>query len=420
MRRACAALLALTVACGDPALAAPAPAPAPATPTATATAPAPAPAPAPATATATAPAAVLTLEASGDLVLNDLAMRSVRAHPSEDAGYRALLDGYARTLTPGALTYINLEMPLIDTRVALDNGWPRSRAERPRRPPVLGASPALAPVLAALGVELVGLGNNHALDQDWAGLWSTIDALDAAGLAHAGAAPSPDAAHAGRIVEHDGHRVAFLSFAEFVNRRAADGPVGSIARLDPEEPMLAAVASARAEADLVVVAVHWSTDFLAEVRPSQRALARRIVDAGADVVLGTGPHVLQPVETIASPRGDAVIAYSLGNLTSGMGRAYRVGEVIEDPVHLANVSPEARDGAVLRLRISLGPPIAITADAALLFTANDWLLARDARAAVVRVLPLAELDAATCAERLPLMRAALGTTLPVVPDSCLH
>jgi poly-gamma-glutamate synthesis protein (capsule biosynthesis protein) len=359
----------------------------------------------------------LLIEASGDLVLNSLAMGFVREHPSDEAGYRALLEGYARSLRPDALTYLNLEMPLVDDHVDLDGGWPRSRTERPRRAPVLGASVALAALLASIGVELVGVANNHALDQGHQGLRETLDALDAAHLMHAGVGSDRDAAHAARITLHRGHRVAFLSATDAINRRSEDGPPLSIARLDPEAPLVAAIESARSEAALVIVALHWSTDFVAETSASQRRLARRLIDAGADVILGTGPHVLQAVEHLRSARGDALVAYSLGNLASGMGRAYRLGVEPEHFIHPANVRAEARDGVVLRLRVRFDP-ITIETEAVLLFTENDWLTHREHP--TLRVQTLADVALEVCEDRLPSMRAALGAIVPTIPDRCLH
>lgn len=363
----------------------------------------------------------LVLEASGDLVLNGLAMRAVRAEGDEHAGYHALLDGYGRALDPTALTYVNLEMPLVDDRVELDGGWPRSRTERPRRAPVLGATPVLATVLSELGVELVGVANNHALDQGYGGLAATLAALGDAHLVHAGAGSTLDEAYAARTVEHAGFRVAFLSVTEPLNRRASDGPRLFIARLDPEPILLEAIATARASADVVVVAVHWSTDFVMDVAPSQRHLAERLIAAGADVILGSGPHVLQPIERVPSERGEALVAYSLGNLASGMGRAYRLGETPDSVIHPANVRPEARDGVVLRLMVRRAEDrLEITGEWRLLFTENDWLLQRNAAPPHIVVRPLSEIPIAFCEDRLPPMRRALGSTLPLVPDSCVR
>jgi Bacterial capsule synthesis protein PGA_cap len=135
--------------------------------------------------------------------------------------------------------------------------------------------------------------------------------------------------------------------------------------------------------------------------------------------LGSGPHVLQPIERVPSERGEALVAYSLGNLASGMGRAYRLGETPDSFIHPANVRPEARDGVVLRLTLRRAEGrLEITGECRLLFTENDWLLQRNAAPPHVLVRPLSEIPIAFCEDRLPPMRRALGSTLPLVPDSC--
>jgi poly-gamma-glutamate synthesis protein (capsule biosynthesis protein) len=366
--------------------------------------------------TATAPPIRrVTISAAGDLVLNSLAMSAVRAHPTEEAGYAALLDGYARSLRDDEIAYLNLETPLVDDVIELDGGWPRSLPERPRRSPVLGATPALATVLARIGVDVVSVANNHAYDQGNAGLRRTLEALDAARVAHAGASPELGGSYLPLVIERGGVRVAWLSITSAVNRRAGgDAPEVHVGRLEPFDRVERALAAAREVADVVVVAVHWSTDFVPSPNSEQRGFGPRLVAAGADVVLGTGPHVLHEVARRQSARGDALIAYSLGNVASGMGRAYRLGHAPRDYVHPSNARPEGRDGAVLRVELAIeGGRISIErATAIALWTENDWLApSRDDDAPIVRVARLSETAPEVRAEREPIIRAALGPSV---------
>lgn len=351
----------------------------------------------------------VTLAAAGDLVPNGLAMRSIRSASSEEEGYRTLLAGYAASLRDDEIAYLNLEVPLVDDVVALDGGWPSSLTERPRRAPVLGATPALATVLARIGVDVVGLANNHAFDQGNAGLRRTRELALSAGLAAPGAGDTAAAALAPVIVERDGVRVAFVSLTTSLNRRASDEPRSFVGRREPEGALAAALADARDRSDVVVALVHWSVDFVMEADAEERSLARWLVDAGADVVFGTGPHVLHEVVRLPSPRGEALVAYSLGNVASGMGRGYRLGHVPHDFIHPANVRPEARDGLVLRVGIAVSPDGRIElerVEGVPLWTENDYLVAGEH--ATVRVVRLGDASAAVCAERLPVVRRAIG------------
>jgi poly-gamma-glutamate synthesis protein (capsule biosynthesis protein) len=174
-----------------------------------------------------------------------------------------------------------------------------------------------------------------------------------------------------------------------------------------------ALRGARAHADVMVVAVHWGRDFASGPRGDLRRLADELIEAGADVVLGSGPHVLHAVERRASARGDAVVAYSLGNFVSGMGRAYRVGHPPRSVRHAANEVPEALDAVMLEVslarvadRVRVAPLRATP-----LFTENNWLAHRESGGDLphlIRVRPLTDMPPDVQAERAPIIARALG------------
>jgi poly-gamma-glutamate synthesis protein (capsule biosynthesis protein) len=195
-----------------------------------------------------------------------------------------------------------------------------------------------------------------------------------------------------------------------------DDPQARIATWD-EARVAQALAAARRVADVVVVSIHWSHDFWQAPRSEERDRARFLVENGADVVLGHGPHVLHPVERLMSPRGQALCAYSLGNLVSNQGFAYRVGH--DGLGHEATWRPDSRDGAWLRVGLRLeGGRIAIDAvEAVPLFTYNNFF-ARDADlepAEDIRVQRLADVDDPMLrAERRATIAAALGPAVTLV------
>jgi poly-gamma-glutamate synthesis protein (capsule biosynthesis protein) len=326
-------------------------------------------------------------------------------------GLAQMLEGYRGLIRDDDLATVNLETPLVDDVVPLQTGWP----------PVLGAPVGVAHELARAGVDVVSVATNHAYDQGHVGLARTLALLDQAGIAHAGAATTFDAAPGPALIERDGVRVAVLSFTATMNQTSPrrGGATVHVARLWHEERAREAVAAARANADVVVAAFHWSRDFEPAVMPGQRRLARRLVDAGADVILGTGPHTLQQVERLESPRGDAVVAYSLGNLLSSMAFRYQPGQAPPSGyVHPSNVSPAARDGVVLRIpleldgaRIRVGP-----LQGAPLWTTNTCLAGGRGGAPIeIRVLPLSRAPTEVDRERRPLIGAALGDEVELLP-----
>jgi poly-gamma-glutamate synthesis protein (capsule biosynthesis protein) len=118
------------------------------------------------------------------------------------------------------------------------------------------------------------------------------------------------------------------------------------AGLAEPEKAEAAIRAAAAEADAVVVSIHWGREYFAQPDPAQVELGHRLADAGALVIFGHHPHVLQPLELYRRADGQlAAIAYSLGNFISNQSRNY---------VH--GVTPEkvgdTRDAALVRVQLA--------------------------------------------------------------------
>jgi poly-gamma-glutamate synthesis protein (capsule biosynthesis protein) len=90
-----------------------------------------------------------------------------------------------------------------------------------------------------------------------------------------------------------------------------------------EAGVLEAIKQARLKCDLLVVSIHWGTEYAPAPRPEDVETAHKMLEAGAAVIVGHHPHVLQPVETYRTADGrDAVIFYSLGNFLSNQSRSY--------------------------------------------------------------------------------------------------
>lgn len=236
------------------------------------------------------------LRAVGDLMpgraISDVARDRGVGYPLAQLG--ALLDG--------DLAVGNLESPLTDRRDELRSG--------PYRVP---ASPLFAPALADAGFDALALANNHALDAGPAGLHTSIDLLASASIKAVGAGRDSVAARSPVIIEARGRRIALLAFNDVPDPDDQPDEGLSWSRAWLDDPALESVARAREQADSVVVLVHWGREYTPAPTDRQRAWGRRLVAAGADLVLGTHPHVLQPIERVATARRSGIIAYSLGN-----------------------------------------------------------------------------------------------------------
>jgi poly-gamma-glutamate synthesis protein (capsule biosynthesis protein) len=281
----------------------------------------------------------VTLGAVGDVLMHDAVKQSARLHGAQ-GGYAWLWAPIADLLAAPDVTFANLETP-----IAPDSA-------RDVRAFMFDAPPVAAEALRAAGVDVVSVANNHVFDQGRPGFEETLRRVEAAGLRSVGAGPPGHAA--GPVeVEAGGLRLAFLGYTYGINQDASRCPAPRPDAPPCLEPSVLDraravedVRAAAAAADAVVVSIHWGVEYAQQPRPEDVELAHRLADAGALVVLGHHPHVLQPVELYRRADGrTAVIAYSLGNFVSNQERFYVQG-----------VSPEAsgapRDGVLLRVAIA--------------------------------------------------------------------
>jgi poly-gamma-glutamate synthesis protein (capsule biosynthesis protein) len=177
-----------------------------------------------------------------------------------------------------------------------------------------------APALAAAGVNVIGLANNHVLDAGPEALAATRAALTQAGVMPVGAGGGPAAARVAQVRTVQGLRVAILARSAVRTNHNADaiGAPGVMqpAVLDPAQPadldtLRADLTAARAEADVVILLMHWGVEYTTAVQESQRRIAAVAAAAGVDLVVGAHSHVAGPVEVLGAR--PTVVAWSLGN-----------------------------------------------------------------------------------------------------------
>ena len=185
--------------------------------------------------------------------------------------------------------------------------------------------PEVMRMLAVSGVNTAALGFPSAWEYNTAGVATTLDAAEAAGLRTLGAfTDEQSAAPAASIREVNGVRVAMLHFTMTPSAKSkkAIKQDGHAALYPLTEQAAADIAAARAAgAQVVIVSVHWGKRDAAAPTAAQKALAQEMVVAGADIILGSGARNVQPVEWLSVTRADgterkALCAWCLGNLLS--------------------------------------------------------------------------------------------------------
>jgi len=227
----------------------------------------------------------LTLAVGGDVMFGRVTPRGHRAH-----GRPAAFGAWGATLAGADVAFVNLE-----TGICLEG-----RTAGPL--PLFWAPPDRLDVLCGAGIDVVSVANNHALDCGPDGLDATLAELERCGMGAAGVAPAGVA----RVTDEVVFLAATLHPAPYraTGSRPLYAPAG--------RGLVARVRALRAaEGDrLLVVSLHWGRERAPRPAAAQRALARALIAAGANAVVGHGSHTRQPVEQV----GDGVVVYGLGNL----------------------------------------------------------------------------------------------------------
>jgi poly-gamma-glutamate synthesis protein (capsule biosynthesis protein) len=228
----------------------------------------------------------------GDILLDDTPGRVVKRGRDPFAPF-------AKILSSADIRVGNLEC-VIATVGKADPGKPFSFRAHPRTVRVLKRH-----------FDAVALANNHSGDFGPAAFVQMLGLLQASGIGYFGGGKTLTEAHRPLLIERNGLRIALLGYNEFFPRRfEADTDTPGIAWSEDEQVILD-ITNARKiySADLVIPMMHWGWEHKPLASERQRQLARTMIDAGADAVVGGHPHVTQDIETY---RGKPII-YSLGN-----------------------------------------------------------------------------------------------------------
>jgi len=213
-------------------------------------------------------------------------------------GYDYSFDGVRKELAASDINLANLESPIADGGEEYVGKKFRFRAE-----------PQLATALRRAGFSLVTLANNHSMDYGGEALGETFRHLNENGIAWIGAGKNLVKARKMALYTIKGKRIAFLGYSltqptEFFagNNRPGTAP-------GYEKLVTADIKNARSQADYVVVSFHWGKEAVSAVQVYQRTVAQQAINAGADIIIGHHPHILQGIERYKN----GLIFYSLGN-----------------------------------------------------------------------------------------------------------
>ena len=208
------------------------------------------------------------------------------------------------TMNTSDITLVNLEFPFSTRGVQMDDKQYTFRAD-----------PARASILTEMGVDIVSLANNHTLDFGVEALLDTITTLKDNNILSVGAGENLEEAKRPSTISVKGRNIAFLGASRVIpvtDWNATKYSPGVFTTYDPAL-LIEEIKIAKQSNDLVVVYVHWGIEREEYPEEYQRTMAKQYIDAGADLVIGSHPHVLQGIEYY----NGKPIVYSLGNFIFG-------------------------------------------------------------------------------------------------------
>ncbi|MFA5184494.1 MAG: AmmeMemoRadiSam system protein B [Patescibacteria group bacterium] len=192
------------------------------------------------------------------------------------------------------------------------------------------ADPAAARGLKEAGFTVLGVANNHIFDYGPAAFLDTLDNLKKVGLAYAGGGHDFSEAHQGATQEINGIKIIFLAYTDLLPESlAASEKRAGFAYLDLKQ-MAEDIRAAKEKSDLVIVSFHWGREYETKHNARQAAVAEAAIAAGASLIIGHHPHVVQEVAV----KDGITVAYSLGNF-----------------IFDQNFSPETKAGLTLKVSI---------------------------------------------------------------------
>lgn len=325
----------------------------------------------------------LTIVASGDLLIHQPVWARALANGGDRYDFRPMFRALRPLLRGATLAFCHAETPM---GPGAPSGYP-----------VFNTPPGLARAIAWAGFDACSAASNHSVDQGLDGIRTTLRALDRAGVRHAGIARSRREARRITMLDADGVQVALLSYTYGTNGIPVPR-TWAVNLIRPAQIRLDARRAKRLGADLVLVNLHWGTEYVHQPTSQQRDVARRILRSRAvDLILGQHAHVVQPIGRL---RGRFVV-FGEGNLLSAQTSACCPGPTQDGLV------------AVVRLRVESGRVSVGRVDYVPIYVRRPDFVVLPVRH---RLRQLRRLDRSSSAEA-SLLRASYRRTVSVVGSS---
>lgn len=242
----------------------------------------------------------VTFAAMGDMIPHDSIVQQAKTETGYDFGpyFASIRPLYAKS----DVVFCNVETPVAGDIVPI-SGYPSFNAPK-----------EFARDIARVGgCSMVNMANNHIFDKGQIGIDASRQIWQEQNVLVSGANRSQEEQNTVSYVTKNGIKIAYVAFTDFSNQ---PGYAAHSLNVYHDEALVTRLMNeAAANSDAVIVSAHWGTEDSEVINEDQATAAQKFADLGADVVIGTGPHVLQPVRTIKGKLGNATLVwFSIGNM----------------------------------------------------------------------------------------------------------
>jgi len=259
----------------------------------------------------------MTLAAIGDLLIHSTVYNDAKKDDSYD--FSPMFKDVKDALKSPDLTIANQETIIGGSEIGLSTY------------PSFNSPYELADTLKDVGIDIVSIANNHTLDRGEKAILNATSYFDKIGMEYVGGYRSEEDKTRIRVMSRNGIDIAFLSFTYGTNGIPVPKGKEYLVNLIDMNHIKNDITNAKKVADVVAISMHWGNEYQRYPSDEQLRLAQEIADAGADLIIGHHPHVLQPMGWLnREDGGKTFVIYSLGNFLSGQMWDYKdIGGVLQ-------------------------------------------------------------------------------------------
>jgi poly-gamma-glutamate synthesis protein (capsule biosynthesis protein) len=256
----------------------------------------------------------ITLTATGDILMHNTVIASGKQGDSYN--YDHLFAPIKHLIEEGDYSSVNLESAIAGPATGY-TGYP-----------VFNSPDTIANALKNNGFDLAVTASNHTLDRGYQGALRTLDVLRQAGLDTIGTYKTPEEKRNFLIKDIRGVKVGYLAYSYDTNGIPLPKDKPYFYNLLDREKIITDISALRPNVDLLVLVLHWGVEYSPYPTEQQRKLATEFFQRGADIILGSHPHVIQPMETMEINGKDKYVIYSMGNSMGNQNGVERNSGVI--------------------------------------------------------------------------------------------